>query len=87
MMENFIQTLFLIFVFRNVITLQIILRNKIPGTNNLFKVKVHKIKYSSFLFLKEYQIKKNSIPKINVASPNTNLVILQNLTFSEPRQS
>ena len=38
-------------IFENVITLQIILRNEIPGNNGLFQLQVPKIKYS-------YQIKK-----------------------------
>ena len=32
-------------IFRNVTTLQIILRNKISENNNLFKLQVPKIKY------------------------------------------
>ena len=31
-------------IIRNVITLQIILRNQIPGNNNLFKATIPKIK-------------------------------------------
>ena len=55
--------------FGNVITLQIILRNEIPGNEitACSKVQVPKIKYG-------YQIKKeSSISKIHVACSNTNL--------------
>ena len=56
-----------IWIFRNVITLQIILRNEIPGNNDLSKVTCLnvKIKYG-------YQIKRKS-SRINVTCSNTNL--------------
>ena len=62
-----------VYIFGNVIALQIILRIKISGINGLFKVdllQVPKIKYG-------YQIKKKSlISKINVACSNANLISL-----------
>ena len=51
-------------IFGNVITIQIILRNEIPGNKDLLKVKYG------------YQIKKSSISKINVDYYNTNLFSL-----------
>ena len=51
-------------IFGNAITIQIILRNEIPGNNDLFIVTSTE-KYG-------YQIKKSSISKSNVACSNTN---------------
>ena len=60
----------------NVITLQTILRNKIPGNNNLFKVTDTWNKVWLIFVLKgisNYKKQKHSITKINVACSNTNL--------------
>ena len=57
--------------FGNVIALQIILRNEILGSNNVFKVTSTLNKVWLIFVLKGIPIGKSSISKINVACSNT----------------
>ena len=63
-----------IFIFANVVTLQIILRKETLG-NTCSKLQVPKIKYGSFLSYKE--ILKSSISKTNLVCSSTNLFSIQ----------
>ena len=62
--------------FGNVIALQIILRNEILGSNNVFKVKNTLNKVWLIFILKGIPIEKSSISKTNVACSNTKLFSL-----------
>ena len=59
--------------FGNVIALQIILRNEILGSNNVFKVTSTLNKVWLIFDLKGIPIEKSSISKTNVACYNTKL--------------
>ena len=62
--------------FGNVIALQIILRNEILGSNNVFKVTSTLNKVWLIFDLKGIPIEKSSISKTNVACSNTKLFSL-----------
>ena len=62
--------------FGNVIALQIILRNEILGSNNVFKVTSTLNKVWLIFDLKGIPIEKSSISKTNVACYNTKLFSL-----------
>ena len=72
--------MFIYLGFENVIALQIILRNKILGSNNVFKVTSTLNKVSLIFVLKGIPTEKSSISKIYVACSNTKLFKL----FYEP---
>ena len=59
--------MFIYLGFENVIALQIILRNKILGSNNVFKVTSTLDKVLLVFILKGIQIEKSSISKTNIA--------------------
>ena len=59
--------MFIYLGFENVIALQIILRNKILGSNNVFKVTSTLDKVLLVFVLKGIQIEKSSISKTNIA--------------------
>ena len=62
--------------FGNVIALQTILRNKILGSNNVFKITSTLNKVWLIFGLKGIPIEKSSISKTNVACYNTKLFSL-----------
>ena len=62
--------------FGNVMASQIILRNEILGSNNVFKVTSTLNKVWLIFVLKGIPIEESSISKINVASSNTKLFSL-----------
>ena len=62
--------------FGNVIALQIILRNEILGSNNVFKVINTLMEVWLIFVFKGIPIDKSSISEINVACSNTNLFSL-----------
>ena len=59
----------------NVITLQIILRNEIPGNNNLLKVTSTEIEVWLIFVKSKSKLKRSSISKIHGACSNTNLTL------------
>ena len=59
--------MFIYLGFENVIALEIILRNKILGSNNVFKVTSTLDKVLLVFVLKGIQIEKSSISKTNIA--------------------
>ena len=59
--------MFIYLGFENVIALQIILRNKILGSNNVFKVTSTLDKVLLVFILKGIEIEKSSISKTNIA--------------------
>ena len=69
--------------FGNVIALQIILRNEILGSNNVFKVTSTLNNAWLIFVLKGIPIEKSSISKINVACSSTSFFSL----FYEPWHS